>query len=447
MAALTSRMKETTLSAMPPCFEKWCSKFDDLWQNQGQKKGFRYYLVGLLGESKRKNIAQMTDNIIGSSYHNVHHFISQSKWSASKVNERRLKLMSKCNQTRIRNGFALIIDDSGHRKSGATPRLRKAPGNAHQDSGNFTSGVGRQYIGEIGKTDNGIVIVTTHLYDGVRSIPLDVALYQHADSLAKGKEDKDFIKKPDLALKLVNQTIERKYRPGIVLIDGGYGNNSTFLQELEKLKLKYIGGLAQNRLAVVINPHTGEKQAEKRLDEIILSLPKEDFQAVTLELDKPKTVWVATIQAETKGLKGKRTIAIVMNASSLEEATEIDYLITNEPGNRVTGEWIVKTFSNRNYIEKFYREAKGWLGLKEYQMRKKDSLIRHFILVFTAYTFIIYQQLMGGLRKRYANQSLTTFAETLEAFLTGISYNFLGWLQNNMELFAEHKANRGLIWG
>lgn len=415
---------------MPPCFEKWCAKFDDLWQNQGQKKGFRYYLAGLLGESKRKNIAQMTDNIIGSSYHNVHHFISKSKWSTPLVNERRLKLINKCNQTRIRNGFALIIDDSGHRKSG-----------------NFTEGVGRQYLGEIGKTDNGIVIVTTHLYDGVRSLPLDVELYQHADSLPQGKEDKDFVKKPDIALKLINQTLERKYRPGIVLIDGGYGNNSTFLKGLEKLNLKYIGGLAKNRLASIINPNTEEKQAEKRLDEIILSLPKENFQAVTLELDKPKTVWVAKLEAETNGLKGKRTIAIVMNASSLEEATEIDYLITNSRDDKVTGEWIVKTFSNRNYIEKFYREAKGWLGLKEYQTRKKESLIRHFVLVFTAYTFIIYQRLLGGLRKRYANKPLATFAETLEAFLTGISYNFLGWLQNNLKLFAEHKANRGFVWG
>lgn len=372
----------------------------------------------------------MTDNIIGSSYHNVHHFISKSKWSASAVNERRLKLMNKCNQTRIRNGFALIIDDSGHRKSG-----------------NFTEGVGRQYIGEIGKTDNGIVIVTTHLYDGVRSIPLDVELYQHADSLPKGKEDENFVKKPDIALKLINKTIERKYHPGIVLIDGGYGNNSTFLKKLENLKLNYIGGLAKNRLASIINLKTGEKQSEKRLDEIILSLSSEKFEAVTLEIDKPKTVWVATIKAETKGLKGKRTIAIVMNANSVSEATEIDYLITNESENQATGRWIVKTFSNRNYIEKFYREAKGWLGLKEYQMRKKKALIRHFILVFTAYTFIIYQQLMGGLRKRYANKSLTTFAETLEAFLTGVSYNFLSWLQNNMELFAEHKACRGFVWG
>lgn len=423
-------MKETTLSAMPPCLEKWCAKFDDLWKTKGQKKGFRYYLAGLLGESKRKNIAQITDNIIGSSYHNVHHFISKSQWSVSKINERRLKLMNKCNQTRIRNGFALIIDDSGHRKSG-----------------NFTEGVGRQYIGEIGKTDNGIVIVTTHLYDGVRSLPLDVELYQHSDSLPQGKEDKDFVKKPELALKLINQTIERKYHPGIVLIDGGYGNNSTFLKELEKLELNYIGGLAKNRLASVINSKTGEKQSEKRLDEITFSLSKEDFKAVTLELDKPKTVWVATFEAKTNGLSGKRTIAIVMNASSPESATEIDYLITNEQGNKVTGEWIVKNFSNRNYIEKFYREAKGWLGLKEYQMRKKEALIRHFILVFTAYTFIIYQQLMGGLRKRYANKPLTTFAETLEAFLTGVSYNFLSWLQNNMELFAEHKAHRGFIWG
>ncbi len=40
----------------------------------------------------------------------------------------------------------------------------------------------------------------------------DVELYQHADSLPKGKEDKDFVKKPDIALKLVNQTIKRKYR-------------------------------------------------------------------------------------------------------------------------------------------------------------------------------------------------------------------------------------------
>ena len=236
-------------------------------------------------------------------------------------------------------------------------------------------------------------------------------------------------------------------RPGIILIDGGYGNNSNFLRGVEELKLTYIGGLAKNRLVKVINEKTGETEAEKRLDEITLSLPKNSFQAVTIELNKPKTVWVTTLRVEISKLEGKRTIAIVMNASSPEEATEIDYLVTNKEGDKVTGEWIVKTFSHRNYSSKFYREAKGWLGLKEYQMRKKERLLRHFILVFTAYTFIIYQQLMGGFRKRYANKPLTTFAETLEAFLTGISYRFFCWLQNHKEIFVEHKAERGFVWG
>ena len=54
---------------------------------------------------------------------------------------------------------------------------------------------------------------------------------------------------------------------------------------------------------------------------------------------------------------------------------------------------------------------------------------------------------MGGLRKRYANKPLTTFVETLEAFLTGISYRFFSWLQKNMEVFASHKAERGFVWG
>ena len=145
-------MKEISLEALPPCFEKWCAKFDNLFEYKGQKNGFRYYLAGLLGEIKRKNIAQMSDNIIDATYHKIHHFIAKSKWNAEEVNQRRLEILNKRNQTRIRNGFSLILDDSGHTKSG-----------------NFTDGVGRQYIGEIGKIENGIVVVTTHLYDGDRA--------------------------------------------------------------------------------------------------------------------------------------------------------------------------------------------------------------------------------------------------------------------------------------
>ncbi len=130
---------------------------------------------------------------------------------------------------------------------------------------NFTAGVGRQYIGEIGKTDNGNVVVTTHLYDGKKSLPLDIELYQHAQSLPLGKKDPKFKKKPTIALDLINRSLDKGYRPGIVLIDSSYGNNTSFLQELENKKLKYIGGIAKNRKILVKTK--SQELEEIRLDE------------------------------------------------------------------------------------------------------------------------------------------------------------------------------------
>ncbi len=420
-------MKQTTPAAMPPCFDRWCKRFDDIWTHQAQKREFRNYIGGLLGESERKNLSQMADNAVGVTYHRLHHYLTEAPWDAQQVNERRLEVMNQCSQTRISRGFSLIVDDSGHRKSG-----------------NFTAGVGRQYIGEIGKTDNGIVLVTTHLYDGKKSLPLDIELYQHANSLPQGKKDIEFKKKPELAIALIDRSLMRGYRPGIVLIDAGYGNNTTFLLELEKRKLKYLGGLAKNRKVIT---HTQSNQGEEiHLDKLAQSLPAEDFTAVQLNLDKPKTVWVATVEVEFSQLEGTRTIAIVMNASTFAQANDIDYLITNIDSSIATAEWIVTTYAQRNWVEVFYREAKGWLGLSEYQVRDYRSLIRHLILVFCAYTFILWHTLTGGLRRRWANKSLNTFVEALEAFRTAMSFRFVEWLNHNRDVFVAYKAALGFIW-
>ena len=88
----------------------------------------------------------MAENTLGVTYHRLHHFSTEAPWSSSQVNDRQLEIMNKCSQRRITREFSLIIDDSVHR-----------------ETGNFRDGVGRQYnIGEIGKRDTGIVVVTTH---------------------------------------------------------------------------------------------------------------------------------------------------------------------------------------------------------------------------------------------------------------------------------------------
>ena len=420
-------MRETTPSAMPPCFDRWCKRFDDLLKTKAQKREFRNYIGGLLGESKRKNIYQMASDSVGVTYHKLHHFLTESTWSAYEINERRLEIMNKCSQTRISRGFSLILDDSGHRKSG-----------------NFTAGVARQYIGEIGKTDNGNVVVTSHLYDGKKSLPLDIELYEHPKSLKEGKESLWFKKKPDLALALIDRSLKKGYQPGIVIMDAGYGNNTNFLIELEKRELKYLGGLAKNRKVKVVKE--SEISEEIRLDVLAESLPSENYREITINLETPKKVWVTTLEIEISRLEGIRTVAIVMNAPTFEEADDIDYFITNVNSNIATSQWFVDTYSQRNWVEVFYREAKGWLGLKEYQVRDRFSLKKHFILVFCAYTFILWHKLTGGLRRRWANKPLKTFPEALEAFRTGMSYRFVQWLNQNYDVFAAYKASLGFVW-
>ena len=306
-------------------------------------------------------------------------------------------------------------------------------------------------------------------------------LTQHASSLPSDKKDAEFVKKPSLALALIEKSLERGYRPGIVLIDSGYGNNTSFLVELENKKLNYIGGVAKNRKVTIEKesklrattildksgqPHTKQIShptnespikgcpdlsgiflgEEIRLDALAASLPSQAFSSIKLDLEKQRNVWVSTLEVEISRLEGKRTIAIVMNAPTFTEADNIDYLITNVEYSKVTAQWIVRTYSQRNWVEVFYREAKGWLGLKEYQVRDRISLLRHFTLVFCAYTFILWQTLTGGLRRRWADKPLNTFAEAIEAFRTAISFRFVEWLNHNRDVFAAYKLSLGFIW-
>jgi SRSO17 transposase len=122
----------------------------------------------------------MAENALGVTYHRLHYVLTEAPWSTSQVSDRRLEIINKYSQRRITRGFSLIIDDSVHRKRG-----------------NFRDGVGRQYIGEIGKRDNGIVVVTTHLYDSSKNCPLHIELDHHGDSLPKGKQDPLFENKEE----------------------------------------------------------------------------------------------------------------------------------------------------------------------------------------------------------------------------------------------------------
>jgi SRSO17 transposase len=161
--------------------------------------------------------------------------------------------------------------------------------------------------------------------------------------LAKGKDDEFFEQKPDIGLELIDRSLRGGLSPGIVLIDGGYGNNTTFLKKLEERELKYLEKIAKNRKVIVKLKSLNE--IEIRIDKLAKSLPSEKFQPLILSLEKPKKFRQQHSQHQLHAFLKKEHLKRVINASSIEDATEIDYFITNVEPSKVIPEWIVNSYS------------------------------------------------------------------------------------------------------
>jgi len=151
-----------------PLLETFFEKFDALWSRPNQRQGFRApckegalraYSPGLLFEAHRKNIETVNAKMLAPDYQSLHHFLTETPWDTQEVNRRRLEPLMAHRRTPPRPDGVLVIDDSGVPKRGT-----------------HTEGVKRQCIGQLGKTTNGQVFVTSHYADLHRLWPVDIPM-------------------------------------------------------------------------------------------------------------------------------------------------------------------------------------------------------------------------------------------------------------------------------
>ena len=167
--------------AAPGPLEGYAARFDDLFTRVAQRRGFREYLAGLLAPRDRnKTLTALAgaEPVTGAQHPAVQRlqfFFSESRWDAERVNARRLELLLADPATAPHGGGVLVIDDSGDRKDGTK-----------------TAHVGHQWLGRYGKTDNGVVTVTTVWADERLYYPVHAVPYTPARHFAKGKNDPGF---------------------------------------------------------------------------------------------------------------------------------------------------------------------------------------------------------------------------------------------------------------
>ncbi len=166
-----------------------------------------------------------------------------------------------------------------------------------------------------------------------------------------------------------------------------------------------------------------------------------------LNLEQTPTVWVRLLQVHISKLEGLPTVAIQHQCLDMGRSDK-GGLLAHQCCNCYTLVPLGWQLLTHNAIGWRYSTVSpiGWLGLREYQVRDAKSLKRDWILVFTAYTFILWHQLTGGFRRQWATQPIHTFVEALEALRTAVEFRFVRWLNTHIDVFAAHKANSGYIW-
>ena len=96
----------------------------------------------MISELKRKSLPAIARVVGLKDSQPLHHFLTESPWHVEALREQRLSLLLEVLQGRE---IKLIIDETGDAKKGSS-----------------TDYVKRQYIGNLGKVENGIVAVTAY---------------------------------------------------------------------------------------------------------------------------------------------------------------------------------------------------------------------------------------------------------------------------------------------
>ena len=94
--------------------------------------------------------------------------------------------------------------------------------------GTMTAHVGRQYLGRYGKTDNGIVTVTTVWADERIYYPVHAVPYTPARHFAKGKNDPEFRTKLAIGAELAVRARAAGFCFRAVAADSAYGDQDGF---------------------------------------------------------------------------------------------------------------------------------------------------------------------------------------------------------------------------
>jgi SRSO17 transposase len=371
-------MTREQIEALGPAFTSFLRHFEKYFTFPKSVEHFRQYTRGLLTDLARKTVEPLALDA-GVPPRTLQLFLKSSVWDyqglTEAVQRHLLRAVPEIPGGSV--GTVAIVDETSAVKKGTK-----------------TPGVQRQYLGCVGKVDNGINTVHLVVSRGSFKALLDSELFLPR-SWEKDRERCREADIPDaihyrpkwaIALELLGRAESQGWQFDWVTFDEGYGNKPGFLAVLNAAQQQYVGEVPKTfpcrprHYPIVMSVQSlFSRRSEKKRPPHTFYLEQQTG---------PPTVWQAkAVRVEGGGLGPSYQVLIWARN---RETNEVKYFLARTR-TRLGIRPILEAAMTRWNVEHVFRVTKSEMGLTHFEGRSYVSLQRHLTLCLVAMAFVALQ--------------------------------------------------------
>ena len=361
--------------------EEFFKPFERYFLRSETRDNVQGYMRALLSDVKRKNSWQLAEAMGLADPHPLQRVLREAKWEDEAV---RCQLREHIVQVMGSEQGIGVVDESGFVKWG-----------------NKSAGVSRQYCGRIGKIENCQVGVYLGYVTADSAAFLDCQLYlpqnwcedRERCRAAQIPDDVSFQTKPQIARQMLEQAWDEGVPMQWVTGDTLYGNSPHFRQAIDRHDRYYV-------LAIGSHHHVQQMPSGQviALQTLAQDLSETSWEQLCFRLGEKGPIWydwqALRVQMKNDTI-GEQWLVIQRQTN---DEPEHNFYLSNAPSDTELVDLVAVALS-RHPIEDLFEEAKGEVGMADYEVRHWHSWHRHMTLVMLAHTWLKFIQLQQREKK------------------------------------------------
>ena len=330
------------------------------------------YLRGLLSPVERKNGWQLAEQAGDASPDGVQRLLSTYRWDADLVRD---DLRDYVVEQLGGVDGVLVVDETGFLKKG-----------------NKSVGVQRQYSGTAGRIENcqiGVFLAYAcargrTLLDRELYLPQVWAGDRERRREAGVPEDVVFRTKPQLAQGMLKRAVESGVPLCWVTGDEVYGNDRNLRLWLERQGIPHVLAIRSNEKLWAL---TGKGPLQVRADRLASQVGESSWIRCSAGdgAKGPRLYDWATVAIRPLKEQGRNYWLLARR--SIAKPGDLAYYVCFGPAGTTLQE-LVRVAGIRWSIEECFEEAKGQVGLDQYEVRRWDGWHRHITLAMLAHAYL-----------------------------------------------------------